>query len=110
MTADSLRRNFLLDQWEDTADEMHAIERAAIAYLDTLDIRRRSTYGADAVRAIDNYAADFAAGVLDLLSDIHGGEQKRLDNEGIDPDCAAYDDGILRAEADEWEKRAEARR
>ena len=108
--ASSLRRNILLDEWDDTGNEMHAIERAALAYLDALDARRGSSYGAKAVKLIGDHAADFAAGVLDLLSDIHGGEQKRLDNEGIDPESLTYDSGVLMAEADEWNKRAEARR
>lgn len=109
-SATTIRRRFLLDEWDDAADELRAIERAALDYLDALDIRRRSSYSAAAVKQIDNHAADFAGRTLDLLSDMHGAIQKRFDDEGIDPDSLVYDDGLLRAEFEEWTKRAEARR
>lgn len=104
------RRNVLLDQWDDTADEMHAIERAALAYLGALDVAQRGSYNAKAVKRFADHAADFAGRTLDLLSDMHGDAQKRLDEEGIDPESLTYDDGILRAEFDTWTKRAESRR
>jgi hypothetical protein len=104
------RRRHLLDEWDDTADEMRAIERAALDYLAALDNAQRGTYSAKAVKMFADHAADFAGGALDLLSNMHGAAQKRLDEEGIDPDSAVYDDGILRGEFDMWTKRAEARR
>jgi len=107
--ANTWRRRHLLDCWEDARDEFHAIETAALAYLDALDVRRRSSYNAAAVKQIDDHASDFAGRALDLLSDMIGAFQKRLDEEGIDPDSITYDDGILRGEFDTWTKRAEAR-
>lgn len=108
--ATGLRRNVLLDQWDDTADEMHAIERAALDYLNALDVAQRGSYSAKAVKRFADHASDFAGRALDLLSDMHGDAQKRLDEEGIAPEEATYDDGILREEFNTWTKRAEARR
>ena len=108
--ATGLRRNVLLDQWDDTADEMHAIERAALDYLNALDVAQRGSYNAAAVKRFADHASDFAGRALDLLSDMHGDAQKRLDEEGIAPEEATYDDGILRGEFETWTKRAEARR
>ncbi|WP_299109720.1 hypothetical protein [uncultured Bradyrhizobium sp.] len=104
------RRRFLLDGWDDTRDEMHAIERAALAYLGALDLAQAGSYNAAAVKRFADHGSDFAGRALDLLSDMHGDAQKRLDAEGIAPEEATYDDGILRAEFDLWTKRAEARR
>lgn len=109
-TANIVRRRFLLDEWNDAADEFHALERSALGYLDNLDICRRSTYGAAAVKRIDDHAADFAGRALDLLSDMIGAFHKRLDEEGIDLDGLTYDDGLLREQFDMWTIRAEARR
>jgi hypothetical protein len=104
----STRRRVLLDEWSDTRDELHAMERAALAYLDALDVVRRSSYSAAAVKRIDDHAADYAWRALDLLSDIVGDFQRRLDDDGID--LVSYDDSVLQAEAMSWTTRAEARR
>jgi len=103
----STRRRVLLDEWHDLHGELHAMERSALAYLDALDVVRRSSYSAAAVKRIDDHAADYAWRTLDLLSDIVGDFQRRLD-DGID--AASYDDSVLQAEAMTWAKRAEARR
>jgi len=108
--ASAIRRRFLLDEWDDTQDEMHAIERAALSYLSALDVAQAGSYSAATVKRFADHASDFAGRALDLLSDMHGAFQKRLDEEGIDPDSLTYDDGILRGEFDMWTKRAEARR
>ena len=106
----STRRRFLLDEWCDLRDELHAMELAALVYLDALDVVRRSSYGAAAVKRLDNHASDYAWRALDLISDIVGDFQRRLDDDGIDPDAVSYDDSVLQAEAMTWTKRAEARR
>lgn len=104
----STRRRVLLDEWSDTRDELHAMERAALAYLDALDVVRRSSYSAAAVKRIDDHASDYAWRTLDLISDIVGDFQRRLDADGID--AVSYDDSVLQVEAMSWTKRAEARR
>ena len=106
----STRRRVLLDEWCDARDELHAMERAALAYLDALDVVRRSSYGAAAVKRIDNHASDYAWRTLDLISDIVGDFQRRLDDDGLDAGSVSYDDGVLQAEAMSWANRAEARR
>jgi len=109
-TTTSTRRRVLLDEWHDLHDELHAMERAALAYLDALDVVRRSSYSAAAVKRIDDHASDMAGRTLDLLSDIVGDFQRRLDNDNINPWHVSYDDSVLQAEAMSWAKRAEARR
>jgi len=104
----STRRRVLLDEWHDLHGELHAMERAALAYLDALDVVRRSSYSAAAVKRIDDHAADYAWRTLDLLSDTVGDFQRRLDDDGID--LVSYDDSVLQAEAMSWTTRAEARR
>jgi len=104
----STRRRVLLDEWHDLRDELHAMERAALAYLDALDVVRRSSYSAAAVKRIDDHAADYGWRTLDLIGDIVGDFQRRLDDDGID--LVSYDDSVLQAEAMSWTKRAEARR
>jgi len=108
--ASAIRRRYFLDQWQDDRAEYLAIERAALDYLSALQMRRDSTYAADAVKRIDNHAADFAGRTLDLIADMHGEAKRAADEEGIDPDSITYDDGILRGEYETWDKRAEARR
>ena len=109
-TTTSTRRRVLLDEWSDTRDELHAMERAALAYLDALDVVRRSSYSAVAVKRIDNHASDYAWRTLDLISDIVGDFQRRLDADNIDPGSVSYDDSVLRVEASAWTTCAEARR
>jgi len=104
----STRRRVLLDEWDDLRDELHALERAALAYLDALDVVRRSSYSAAAVTRIDDHASDYAWRTLDLIGDIVGDFQRRLDDDGID--LVSYDDSVLQAEAMSWTTRAEARR
>ena len=106
----STRRRVLLDEWDDLRDELHAMERAALAYLDALDVVRRSSYSAVAVKRMDNHASDYAWRTLDLISDIVGDFQRRLDDDGLDPGSVSYDDSVLQAEAMSWTSRAEARR
>jgi len=106
----STRRRVLLDEWHDLRDELHAMERAAPAYLDALDVVRRSSYNAAAVKRIDDHAADYAWRTLDLISDTVGDFQRRLDDDNINPWHVSYDDSVLQAEAMTWAKRAEARR
>jgi hypothetical protein len=106
----STRRRVLLDEWDDLRTELHAMERAALVYLDALDVVRRSSYSAVAVKRLDDHASDYAWRALDLLSDIVGDFQRRLDADNIDPDAVSYDDSVLQAEAMTWAKRAEARR
>ena len=106
----STRRRVLLEKWRDIRDELHAMERAALVYLDALDVVRRSSYSAVAVKRLDDHASDYAWRALDLLSDIVGDFQRRLDADNIDPDAVSYDDSVLQAEAMTWAKRAEARR
>ena len=106
----STRRRFLLDEWRDLRDELHAMERAALAYLDALDVVRRSSYGAAAVKRLDNHASDYAWRTLDLISDIVGDFQRRLDDDGLDAGSVSYDDSVLRVEASAWTTCAEARR
>ena len=106
----STRRRVLLDEWDDLRDELHAMERAALVYLDALDVVRRSSYSAVAVKRIDDHASDYAWRTLDLISDFVGDCERRFGDDGIDPDAASYDDSVLQAEAMSWAKRAEARR
>jgi hypothetical protein len=106
----STRRCFLLEEWRDIRDELRAMERAALAYLDALDVVRRSSYSAAAVKRLDDHAADYAWRTLDLISDFVGDCERRFGDDGIDPDAASYDDSVLQAEAMTWAKRAEARR
>ena len=106
----STRRRFLLDEWCDARDELHAMERAALVYLDALDVVRRSSYSAAAVKRIDDHASDYAWRTLDLISDIVGDFQRRLDDAGLDPGSVSYDDSVLQAEASAWTTCAEARR
>ena len=106
----STRRRVLLDEWDDLRDELHAMERAALVYLDALDVVRRSSYSAAAVKRIDDHASDYAWRTLDLISDIVGDFQRRLDDDSLDPGSVSYDDSVLQAEAMSWAKRAEARR
>ena len=104
------RRRVLLDEWDDLRDELHAMERAALVYLDALDVVRRSSYSAAAVKRIDDHASDYAWRTLDLISDIVGDFQRRLDDAGIDTGSVSYDDSVLRVEASAWTTCAEARR
>ena len=109
-TTTSTRRRVLLEEWRDLRDELHALERAALVYLDALDVVRRSSYSAVAVKRIDNHASDYAWRTLDLISDIVGDFQRRLDADNIDPGSVSYDDSVLRVEASAWTTCAEARR
>ena len=106
----SARRRAALDQWDDTRDEFNGIEQAARFYLLALQNRRDSTYDAKAVKRIDDHASDFAGGVLDLLSDMHGEAQRAADDAGVNPDTLTFDASILQDEYEAWNKRAEARR
>ena len=106
----STRRRVLLDEWDDLRTELHAMERAALAYLDALDVVRRSSYSAVAVKRIDNHASDYAWRMLDLISDIVGDFQRRLEDDGLNPGSVSYDDSVLRVEASAWTTCAEARR
>ena len=86
------------------------MEQAARFYLMAVKARRDRTYDAELVKEIDNHASDFAGRVLDLLSSLHGAEQKEADDAGIDPDSFAFDVSILQDEYETWNARAEARR
>jgi len=103
------RRRFLLEQWNDDVDEMGAIEQAALAYLDALDIRRRGSYGAEAVTRIDAHGAEFAGAALSILSAMDADARRTAMAEGL-PLPEDFDDGELEGAYNEWLARADARR
>ena len=109
-TTTSTLRRVLLEEWRDIRAVLYAMERAASIYLDARDVVRRSSYNAAAVKRIDDHASDYARRTLDLISDIVGDFQRRLDDDGLDAGSVSYDDSVLQAEVSAWSTCAEARR
>ena len=104
------KRTALSDRWEDECGYLDDLQWGALHLLSTLDTLRSEQVWAHEVKEIDDFAADFAGTLHDLLSNRIGRAQKEADEIGIDPDQIDNDMSVFAEQVDIWLARAKARR
>lgn len=110
-TASSIRRRFLLAEWDDA--QRAALNRyiaATLATLSAMNDLRASYMFAREIERHDRYACDTAAAAIDFISDTVGTLQSRLDYEGGDSTDIVIDTSELCELHDYLKLRADARR